>query len=355
MSSWQKVIVSSTTKIRDTLKTIDDSSLQIALVCNDQKQLVGTVTDGDVRRGILRGYDLDSPVELIMNRNPVTSLKGTSERILKKMMVEKRLHHIPVVDEDGQLVDLVLLDRIIDQPSRDNWVLLMAGGLGTRLRPLTENCPKPLLKVGSKPILETILESFVEHGFHRFFISVNYKAEMITEYFGDGLKWGVQIEYLHETKRLGTAGPLSLLPEMPDKPLIIMNGDLLTKVNYQQLIDFHEQHGATGTMCVREFTYQIPYGVTKIEDHMLLGIEEKPLQKYFVSAGIYVLSPEALNYIPNNAFYDMPSLFDTLIQLKRQTMVYPIREYWLDIGRFEEYEKANGEYEDVFGSSFLIG
>jgi NDP-sugar pyrophosphorylase family protein len=231
---------------------------------------------------------------------------------------------------------------------RDNWVVLMAGGLGSRLRPLTDECPKPMLRVGNKPLLETIIETFIEQGFRRFFISVNYMADTIKEYFGDGSRWGAEIQYLEETSRLGTAGALSLLPEKPQAPLLVMNGDLLTKINFRQLLDFHREHHAQGTMCVREYEFQVPYGVVKMDHHRITGFEEKPIQRYFVNAGIYVLEPQALQHIPHGVFFDMPSLFQTLMADRQEAVVFPIREYWLDIGHMADYDRANGEFARNF-------
>jgi NDP-sugar pyrophosphorylase family protein len=224
----------------------------------------------------------------------------------------------------------------------------MAGGLGTRLGALTKDCPKPLLRVGNKPLMETIIDSCKEYGFTKFYITVNYKAEMLQAYFGDGSRWGVQIQYIKETSRMGTAGALSLLPERIDQPILVMNADVLTKVNLQQLIEFHLDHEAAATVCVREYDFQVPYGVVKINKHRLFEIEEKPIHRFFVSAGVYVLNPETIHLIPKNEFYDMPVLLKKLIEMQKETVVFPIREYWLDIGRMDDYERANGEYSDIF-------
>lgn len=208
--------------------------------------------------------------------------------------------------------------------------------------------PKPLLQVGSKPILETIITNFAKHGFINITLSVNYKAEMIKEYFGDGSNFGVNIDYIEETKRLGTAGALSLIQNKPTEPFFVMNADLLTDVNFSHLLDFHSFGNSTATMCVREYDFQVPYGVIETNDGNITSIVEKPMHKFFVNAGIYVLSPKVFNYIPNNEFYDMPTLFNTLIKKEETTISFPIHEYWLDIGRIEEFEKANNEYDKVF-------
>jgi len=265
------------------------------------------------------------------------------------VMKLKRLNHIPVLDDDGRIIYVETLQGLVKKNDKDNAVVLMAGGMGTRLRPLTNECPKPLLQVGGKPVLETILDNFMEYGFKHFYLSVNYKADMIREYFGDGARWGVEIEYIHEDKRLGTAGALSLLPDIPDKPLLVMNGDLLTKVNFQQLIDFHSVNQAQATMCVREYNFQVPYGVVKMNNHRLTGIDEKPVERFFVNAGIYVLEPKTIKLIPKGEFFDMPSLFQKIIAENGETTAFPIREYWMDIGQMNDYEQANIEFNEVFG------
>lgn len=349
MYNWKNLVISQDTTIRDTIETIDKTSMQIALITDHGNHLMGTVTDGDIRRGILKGVALDSPVKAIMNPNPtVATLNEPRETILAKMK-RKRLHQIPLVDTEGRIIGVEFLEEMFHVPEYDNWVILMAGGMGKRLYPLTEDCPKPLLKVGGKPLLETILENFSEYGFRKFYLAVNYKAEMIEEHFGDGSKWGVQIRYIRENKKLGTAGALSLLPEVPKHPIFVMNGDLLTKVNFKQLLDFHVEQRAAATMCVREYDFQVPYGVVKIDKHRLIGIEEKPIHRFFVSAGIYLLEPKALEFIPSHTFFDMPTLFERIIEQNLETAVFPIREYWLDIGRMGDLEKANTEFPEVFG------
>ncbi|MGG1291672.1 nucleotidyltransferase family protein [Bacillus smithii] len=348
MRNWKQLLVPPSTSIIETMKNIDNTAAQIALVVDNDFRLLGTVTDGDIRRGILRGISLDDQVTKVMNKNPITMKKGTSKQAIKKIFQEKKLRQLPILNKNNQVVDVIFSDVLFDSLSFDNWVVLMAGGLGTRLWPLTENIPKPMLTVGTKPILQTILESFIEYGFHRFYFSVNYKREIIKDYFGNGLEWGVNIQYLDENQRLGTAGALSLFTEKPTKPIIVMNGDILTKINFQQLLQFHEESESMATMCVREYQLQIPYGVVRTEGTRLCSIEEKPTERHFVNAGIYVLNPEVLNYIPENQYFDMPSLFELLIKRQEKTNVFPIREYWLDIGKIPDFEKANLEFSEVF-------
>lgn len=344
MKDWKQIVVSPETPLRDAIARIDGSGLQLALILDQDGRLLGILSDGDVRRAILQGCDLAVPTSSVMNGNPTAVPAHSTRNELLALMRRKVLHHIPLIDDEGRVVGLATMDDFTGVTERPNWVVLMAGGLGSRLLPLTETCPKPMLRVGGKPILENILESFSEQGFRKFFFSVNYLADAVRDYFGDGSRWGVNIRYLHEDKRLGTAGALSLLPERPREPLIIMNGDLLTKVRFDSMLNFHVEHNAHATMAVRECDFQIPYGVVQLNGSKIAAIEEKPVQRFFVNAGIYTLSPEVFAHIPEKTFFDMPTLFDKLLAAGRSTAAYPLREYWLDIGRLEELERAQLEW-----------
>lgn len=344
MKNFRSVMVTPQTILRDAIARIDSSGLQLAVVLLDDGRLAGLLSDGDVRRAILRSVDLTTPVAELMNCHPVTAHINTSPRELLALMRRKGLHHIPLLDDELKVVDLATLDALTGVTERPNWVVLMAGGLGTRLRPLTDNCPKPMLHVGGKPILENIIETFTEQGFRHFFLSVNYLAEAIQDHFGDGNRHGVDIRYLRESKRLGTAGALSLLPGQPSEPLIVMNGDLLTRVRFDQMLKFHENHAAMATMAVREYDFQVPYGVVKIDGTSITSIDEKPVHRFFVNAGIYTLAPESLAHIPADTFFDMPTLFERLQADGRTTSAYPLREYWLDVGRLDEFERAQSEW-----------
>lgn len=345
MKSFRDVIVTPQTFLRDAISRIDRSGLKVALVLHDDGRLAGMLSDGDVRRAILRSCDLNTPVAEIMNLNPVTAHISTATHELMALMRCRGLHHIPLLNDEKKLADLATLDVLAGISERPNWVVLMAGGLGTRLLPLTEKCPKPMLRVGGKPILESIIESFVEQGFRKFFLSVNYLAESIQDYFGDGGHHGVEILYLHEKKRLGTAGALSLLPDRPTDPMMVMNGDLLTRMRFDQMLKFHEDHAAMATMAVREYDFQVPYGVVNISGTNITSIDEKPVHRFFVNAGIYTLAPESLEHIPADMFFDMPTLFQNLQTNGQTTSAYPVREYWLDVGRLDELERARSEWE----------
>lgn len=348
MKSVQNIKLTTNATIKEALHIIDEGALQIALVVDENDKLLGTLTDGDIRRGLLKGLTLDSSIEEIVFRAPtVAKVSDTKEDILK-IALSKKLHQIPIVDDFGKILGIKEIDELVKPKNKTNKVILMVGGLGTRLRPLTETTPKPMLKVGNKPILETIVEKFVEYGYTDIIMCVNYKSDMIQNYFKDGKEFGVNIEYILEEQRMGTAGALSLLTDKPNEPFFVMNGDLLTNVNFEHLHNYHIATNSVATMCVREYDFQVPYGVVNIKDSKIVSIEEKPIHKFFVSAGIYMLSSEVLNYIPQNEFYDMPTLFEKLISLNKNTVSFPIREYWLDIGRIEEYKKANDEYGEVF-------
>ena len=348
MKAWESVLISPSTTIIDAIKIIDSSAMQIVLVVDEQRRLLGTVTDGDIRRGILKGVTLDQPVTSVMKEDPLTASPEQKREAILKIMKEKAVKQIPVVDVNRRVVKLELIDDLLEATTLDNWVILMAGGLGTRLQPLTEDCPKPMVQIGDKPVLETILVNFIEQGFNKFFIAVNHLSKQIHDHFGDGSHWGVKIEYLTESKKMGTAGALSMLPEKSSKPIFVMNGDLLTKVNFKQLLDFHSQHEAAATMCVREYSFQIPYGVIRIEENRIKEIDEKPVQQFFVNAGIYVLEPETLDLLPDQQYFDMTTLFENVIAKNMRTAVFPIREYWIDIGYHGDYEKANSDYGEVF-------
>ncbi|WP_027359248.1 nucleotidyltransferase family protein [Desulforegula conservatrix] len=350
MKEWKKVAVSPDITIKKTIDVIDRTALQIALVVDSEDRLLGTVTDGDIRRGLLRGCELSDSIETVYHRQPMTASADTPMEHIHSRMKRYYLKHLPVVDSDGRIVSLEILKNILSKDPKKSPVVLMAGGLGSRLRPLTDDCPKPLLKVGGKPILEIILEKFVDEGFQNFFISINYMGDSIRKYFGDGSRWDVSIEYLEENQRLGTAGGLSLFSELPDEPVIVMNGDLLTKISFNALLNFHKDSRASATMCVREHEVSIPYGVVRAESARLIELQEKPVQKILVNAGIYVLSPEALRLIPENQYFDMTELFNQMIELNWHTSVYQIKEYWIDIGRMKDFEMANVEFGKFFSS-----
>lgn len=348
MTDLKKMTIKADASLREVMSVIDTSGRQIALVIDEHGALVATVTDGDIRRGLLRGLGLETPVAQVMHSNPTTVLTGASATSVQQLMRERGVNHIPVVDSVGRLVALAMRDGLTGVEPRDNRVILMAGGLGTRLRPLTDTVPKPMLPVGGKPILELILRNFTEQGFHDFTISLNYKGDMIRDYFGAGTRFNARINYLEEDKQMGTAGALSLLETRPEKPFIVMNGDLLTAIPFDALIRFHQETNALATMCARDYPMQVPFGVIEVDDTALRRIVEKPTYSYFVNAGIYVLSPEALDYVAADEFLDMPTLFERIMASGERASVFPIREYWMDIGRPEDLDRARAEFGEIF-------
>lgn len=348
MKQYQHILLSPHSTIRRALEVIDSGAMKIALIVDDKQKLLGTISDGDIRRAILKGVGLDAVIEKFYNASPITcGINDSKEKILQ-LAAAKMIYQIPVVDNDGCIVGIAEIDEMLQPSDRPNKVVLMAGGLGTRLSPLTDSLPKPMLHVGKKPILETIIENFAKYGYRDIFLSVSYKSHIIEEHFGDGSAFGVKINYIHETKRMGTAGALSLMRDKLKEPFFVMNADLLTNVNFEHLHDYHESHNALATMAVREYDFQVPYGVVNITDSKITSIEEKPTHKFYVSGGIYMIDPRALALIPDDQFFDMPSLFESMIGRGERAVSFPIREYWLDIGRMSDYEKANSEYGEVF-------
>jgi dTDP-glucose pyrophosphorylase len=346
--TWEKAAVLAGAPVLDAIQILNSSSYYICFVTDSEKRLLGSVTDGDVRRGLLKGYSIKDSVDIFMNPNPIVGSTEQTRAALIKQMKDHGIRQIPIVNSTGKIAGIEVLQELVDTMIRPNSVLLMAGGTGRRLLPLTENCPKPLLKVGSKPVLEIILERFVESGFRNFYVSVNYRARMIEDYFGDGRNWGVNIHYLREDKSLGTAGALSMLPKNLEHPIIVMNGDLLTKVDFNQVLEFHNEQRAPATMCVREYELQVPYGVIDIKNNKIEAIDEKPLSRYFVNSGIYILNPDVVNSVPANTHVDMTTIFQNLIEQANSPAAFPLHEYWLDIGHIDDFRRAEGEFKEVF-------
>lgn len=344
MKYWKTVAVPPNTPLVTAIGTLDKGGLGIVLVTDADSVLLGTLTDGDVRRALLRHKTMDTPVSEIMCATPqVADLNWSREKLLS-VMESTRLLQLPVVDNDRRVVGIETLHDMLDCKRLDNPVFLMAGGFGKRLYPLTHDCPKPMLKVGDKPILELILQGFVDAGFHRFYISTHYLPEMILAHFGDGSRWNVSIHYVHEDEPLGTGGALGLLPhDEIDIPIFLMNGDLLTRVDYRSLLDFHQRHEGSATLCVREYESQIPYGVIQSNGHRITQIVEKPVQRCFISAGIYMLSPELVRRVAPGERIDMPTLLEREIDAGRDVNMFPVHEYWLDIGRMDDFQRAQQE------------
>ena len=326
-----------------------DGTKGILLIVDKNNILIGTVTDGDIRRALILGFNIESPLFKFMRKNPIMANENENREIILKKMKKNGIFHIPIVSSSGQLIDIETIYHLEKTKTHKNTVFLMAGGFGTRLQPLTDKLPKPLIPVGSKPILEIIIEQFIEFGFINFVISTHYKAEMIKNHFKDGSHWGVNIQYIFENEPLGTAGALGLLPKnIPDLPIIMMNGDILTKVNFNELLSYHNTNKAIATMCTREYSFKVPYGVIKTEKNHIIDIVEKPTHNFFINAGIYILEPKIINQVHANKFLDMPTLFKNQIELGNKVNSFPIHEYWIDIGRINQLDKANQEAISFF-------
>lgn len=343
MDSWKRIVIGPDATIEDALKVIEAGAMRIALIVGENGRLLGTLSDGDVRRAILGRIALSSKVELAMNCNPRSAGVPESRENLLRLMGENDVLVVPLIDGEGRLVGVQNLKELLEPTTSAVPVFIMAGGLGTRLRPLTDDTPKPMLKLGKKPILETTIDNFVSAGFRRFFISVNYLADTIKTHFGDGRRFGAEITYIEEDAPLGTAGALSLLPALPPgKPLIMINGDVVTSVDFRALLSFHVNHNSALTMCVREYDLQVPYGVVQADGHRVLGVVEKPVQTFFVNAGIYVLSSPVIARVPKRQRFDMPDLVSNAIAAGHDVTMFPIHEYWLDIGRLDDFNRALG-------------
>jgi dTDP-glucose pyrophosphorylase len=329
--------------LRDAMLALEHGAAEIALVVNGKEQLVGTLTDGDIRRAILKGCGLDTPLEPYMERNFTAVSPEASRTEVIELMQARFIRQIPVVAENNRLVGLHLMHELIGQPVRANWAVIMAGGLGTRLRPITETLPKPMIRVAGRPILERIVLHLVGFGFREIFISVNYLSHIIEEHFGNGERFGCRISYLHEDEQLGTGGALALLPNRPAHPVLVMNGDLVTQIQADKLLDFHERGGFAATLCIRRYLHRVPFGCLSIsEQGRLLGLEEKPLLHRWINAGIYLLSPQALQLVPKR-YFPLTELFDQLVKDGAAVGAFEIEDDWIDVGQKEQLATARGQ------------
>ncbi|MCP6699714.1 nucleotidyltransferase family protein [Pseudomonas donghuensis] len=341
---WRKALLPQGATIQQAISNLDESGLQIVLIVCPEGRLQGSVTDGDVRRALLRGLELDSPVEQIMFTSPLVVPPEMGREMVLHLMHANKIHQVPIVDAEHCVLGLHSWDEVLEESDRENTMVIMAGGLGKRLLPLTEDCPKPMLPVGGKPILELIIERAKMDGFVNFIVSVHYLGHMIEDYFGDGQKWGVNISYLREDSPLGTAGAIGLLNPRPTLPFVVTNGDVLTDIHYGEMLDFHLRHGALATMAVRLHEWQNPFGVIRTEGIKIIGFDEKPVYRTHVNAGIYVLDPIVLEELVAGSPCDMPTLFERVQQKGKSTIAYPMHEPWLDVGRPDDLQLARNKY-----------
>ncbi len=337
---WHQAILPASATIAQAIRNLDLVAIKIVLVTNETGVLEGTISDGDIRRGLLKGLDMNSPLTSIIHRNALVVTPEMSREMVMQLMVANKIQQIPMVDEQHHILGLYLWDEITTPPMRPNIMVIMAGGLGSRLLPHTENCPKPLLPVAGKPMLEHIIERAKLEGFNHFVIAIHYLGHMIEAHFGSGDRLGVRIDYSREKSPLGTAGALGLLNPMPSAPFVVTNGDVITDIRYGELLDFHTRHAATATMAVRVHEWQHSFGVVQTQGVEIVGFEEKPISRSHINAGVYALDPAALNVLTANAHCDMPTLFERLQASKKRTVAYPMHEPWLDVGRPDDLKKA---------------
>ena len=348
MHNWKNTILKMTDTMEVAVKILNQESLRIVMVVDDDERLIGSITDGDIRRGLIRQLPMNTALAEIMHKKPIVTLVGDDKSNILRKMKELDLLQIPIVDSDGRVTGLETFQNLLEKKKFNNPVLLMAGGFGKRLAPLTNNTPKPLLKVGDKPILENVINQFIDAGFYNFYISTHYRAEMVQKYFGDGSNLNVSIRYIYENEPLGTAGSLGLLPDnLPKLPILMMNGDLLTKVDFKELLRFHLQEGEDVTMCVREYDFQIPYGVVETDGKHVTSIEEKPVHRFFVNAGIYVLNPSMLDMVDGKSYLDMPKLLEQKMRESGKISMFPVHEYWLDIGQIKQFDQAQRDVSQL--------
>lgn len=338
---WRKAILPVNSTILDAITNLDMVAIKIVLVSNGQGKLKGTISDGDIRRGLLRGLDLKSPIDSIVFRNPLVVSSEIGYENVRQLMVLNKIQQIPIVDKENNIVGLHLWDEIKTTTARPNLMVIMAGGRGKRLLPLTENCPKPMLPVSGKPMLEHIIERAKQEGFSYFVLAVNFLGQMIEDYFGNGERLGVRIDYLREQSPLGTAGALGLLNPKPKIPFVVTNGDVLSDIRYGEMLDFHTHNNAVATMAVRAHEWQHPFGVVQTKGIDIVGFQEKPVYRSHVNAGVYALNPEVLSLLQSEDHCDMPNLFERLQAQTKRIAAYPIHEPWLDVGRPDDLSRAS--------------
>mgnify|MGYP006414907717 CR=1 FL=1 len=337
---WTQVILPLDSSIQDVIGSLNEAALKIVMVVDERGELQGTISDGDIRRGLLKGLDLNSSIESIIYRNALVVPPDMRLDMVMQLMIANKIQQIPVVDEHQKIVGLHIWDDMTKPVTRSNIMVIMAGGKGTRLLPFTKNCPKPMVMVAGKPMLEHIIERGKLDGFNHFVLAINYLGHMIEAHFGNGDSLEIKIDYIREESPLGTAGALSLLSSTPDTPFVVTNGDVITDIRYGELLDFHSRHSASATMAVSVHEWQHPYGVVQTEGVEIIGFEEKPILKSHINAGVYVLSVEAMNELTPDTSCDMPTLFERLQAKGKRTIVYPMHEPWLDVGRPSDLELA---------------
>jgi dTDP-glucose pyrophosphorylase/CBS domain-containing protein len=351
MADWERLLVGPEDPVRAVMAVIDRAAKGIALVVDADRRLLGTITDGDIRRAILAGLGVDIPARLLLDRKapryarPATAPAGTPAPQLIELMHEHAVRHLPLLDGDGQVAGLFTLDELVPSSLPPVRAVIMAGGSGVRLRPLTDDTPKPMLPVGDRPLMELTLERLRQAGIQRVNVATHYRPEKITEHFGDGSAFGMKIDYVSEEQPLGTAGALGLIGKT-EESLLVINGDILTRMDFRALVEYHCKHGADLTVAVREYALQMPYGAIESDGPRVVRVTEKPTVRFLVNAGIYLVEPRVLSYLVPGQRADMTDLIQKLIDDGRTVVSFPIVEYWLDIGQLADYERAQIDIQD---------
>ena len=342
---FESFFVAEDASLRDAIAALERNHRGVVIVADASKRAHGILTDPDVRRLVLRNVPFHQPAIEHVNRQFLFWPEGAPREGAYAVLRQRRIRHLPVLDPAGRVVEVICLDEVSFEQF-DNEVVIMAGGLGTRMRPYTETCPKPMLQVAGKPMLEHILENLVGQGFSRFHVCLNYLGDVIVKHFADGQRWGATIRYVREERRMGTAGALSLLEQPPAKPFLVVNGDVLTRVNYRHFLRFHQDQRATATMAVRSYEVQLPYAVVDVRDNLVAGVAEKPVKSFLVNAGIYCLSPDLLPLVEPGVPLDMPDLLERARGAGRTVAAFPVHEDWLDVGRPDDYQSAQVLFGD---------
>lgn len=340
-SNWRETSLVLSSNIGQAVKILNEVGLKLVIVIDEKDTLLGTISDGDIRRGLINGSTFSSSIDTVMNREPLVVPVDLDKKIVMQLMLLNKIQQIPIVDEKSRVIGLHVWDQISSTPKRDNIMIIMAGGIGSRLLPYTKEVPKPMLLIGGKPILEHIILSAKAEGFLKFVITIHHLGQIIEDYFGNGNKLGVSIDYIREKNPLGTAGSIQYIVPTPVCPFIVTNGDVLTNVNYGGLLDFHVNSNAEATMAIRSYEWQNPFGVVDTDGLNITQYEEKPKTFTKINAGVYVLQPSVIQFLNKDKQTDMPDLFHHLLNKNKKVVAFPIHENWEDIGRPSDLEKAN--------------
>ncbi|NVK18595.1 MAG: NTP transferase domain-containing protein [Methylocystaceae bacterium] len=350
-----KILICAETQLSEIITLLNENAVGIVIVVDREKHIVGTITDGDVRRALMQSAEMTTfAAEILKNKDdatpkaPISAQIGAEDGFILSLMTEYRLHQIPIVDEQGRVVDLILLDDLVFESDSQLAAVLMAGGFGKRLMPLTKETPKPMLEIGGKPIMERIIEQLRESGIGQVSVTTHYRHDQIANYFRDGHEFGLEIDYVREDNPLGTAGALSIM-EKPQQPVLVMNGDIITELNFRMFGKFHNDNDAVMTVAVRPYEYTVPFGVMETDGVFVKGVQEKPISRWMVNAGIYILAPEAFDFIPKGQYFDMPTLMEKLIEHNKNVVCFPLYEYWKDIGRPQDFEAAKQDVKSKLG------